>query len=136
MSHIVSVQTQVRDPVAIRAACGRLSVVVRSRPWDSCGQQVVLEAVSLERQTFKDTKVSIERFDQGHLDLMSVAPKERECISIKRGAVVFHNRLGLLWFGRAPEGVVIRVCDSSVVLYAVVEFITYRGCTCSSYGLA
>ncbi len=26
MSHIVSVQTQVRDPVAIRAACGRLKL--------------------------------------------------------------------------------------------------------------
>lgn len=26
MSHIVSIQTEVRDPVAIRAACGRLSL--------------------------------------------------------------------------------------------------------------
>jgi hypothetical protein len=26
MSHIVSIQTQVRDPVAIRAACGRLGL--------------------------------------------------------------------------------------------------------------
>ncbi|WP_417731914.1 DUF1257 domain-containing protein [Rosistilla oblonga] len=26
MSHVVSVQTQVRDPVAIRAACGRLAL--------------------------------------------------------------------------------------------------------------
>ena len=26
MSHIVSIQTEIRDPVAIRAACGRLSL--------------------------------------------------------------------------------------------------------------
>ena len=107
MSHIVSIQTEIRDPVAIRAACGRLSLpepvfgetklfsstsvgwAVRLPEWQ---YPVVCDVVT--------AKIAFDNFggrwgEQKHLDrfLQSYAVEKAKIESRKRGHSVIEQSL-------------------------------------------